>query len=108
MRCKCAAHGHALLATCPTARSAAPPAPAPPQYVVSRRGLPESEARWFFQQLMLGMDYCHRKGGLMQGWGGGCTHAGLGWQREGAACLAVLPGHPRAAVSRRLWRGGLA
>ncbi|KAL4434192.1 hypothetical protein ABPG75_000633 [Micractinium tetrahymenae] len=32
------------------------------QYVVSRRGLPESEARWFFQQLMLGMDYCHRKG----------------------------------------------
>jgi len=35
----------------------------PPQYVVSRRGLPESEARWFFQQLMLGMDYCHRKGG---------------------------------------------
>ena len=35
----------------------------PVQYVVSRRGLPESEARWFFQQLMLGMDYCHRKGG---------------------------------------------
>lgn len=34
----------------------------PLQYVVSRRGLPESEARWFFQQLMLGMDYCHRKG----------------------------------------------
>lgn len=32
------------------------------QYVVSRRGLPESEARWFFQQLILGMDYCHRKG----------------------------------------------
>ena len=31
--------------------------------MVSRRGLPESEARWFFQQLMLGMDYCHRKGG---------------------------------------------
>lgn len=32
------------------------------QYVVSRRGLPEAEARWFFQQLVLGMDYCHRKG----------------------------------------------
>ena len=31
-------------------------------HVVSRRGLPESEARWFFQQLVLGMDYCHRKG----------------------------------------------
>lgn len=39
-----------------------PPPPPTPQYVVSRRGLPESEARWFFQQLMLGMDYCHRKG----------------------------------------------
>lgn len=32
------------------------------QYVVQRRGLPEAEARWFFQQLILGMDYCHRKG----------------------------------------------
>ena len=31
-------------------------------YVVQRRGLPETEARWFFQQLVLGMDYCHRKG----------------------------------------------
>lgn len=31
-------------------------------YVVSKRGLPEKEARWFFQQLILGMDYCHRKG----------------------------------------------
>lgn len=31
-------------------------------HVVSRRGLPEAEARWFFQQLVLGMDYCHRKG----------------------------------------------
>lgn len=32
------------------------------QYVVQRRGLPENEARWFFQQLVLGMDYAHRKG----------------------------------------------
>ena len=31
-------------------------------HVVSKRGLPEAEARWFFQQLVLGMDYCHRKG----------------------------------------------
>lgn len=31
-------------------------------HVVTRRGLPEAEARWFFQQLVLGMDYCHRKG----------------------------------------------
>jgi serine/threonine-protein kinase SRK2 len=31
-------------------------------YVVSNRGLPETEARWFFQQLVLGMDYCHKVG----------------------------------------------
>jgi serine/threonine-protein kinase SRK2 len=31
-------------------------------HVVRARGLPEPEARWFFQQLVLGMDYCHRKG----------------------------------------------
>lgn len=31
-------------------------------YVVNKRGLAEDEARWFFQQLILGMDYCHRKG----------------------------------------------
>lgn len=26
------------------------------------RGCPESEARWFFQQFMIGLDYCHRRG----------------------------------------------
>ena len=31
---------------------------------MSRRGLPEAEARWFFQQLMTAVDYCHRKGAL--------------------------------------------
>jgi len=31
-------------------------------YVVSKKGLSEPEARWFFQQLILGMDYCHRTG----------------------------------------------
>lgn len=60
-----------------------PSCPPPLQYVVSRRGLPESEARWFFQQLMLGMDYCHRKGG----WGGGlaaeCRPAACSLQRGG-------------------------
>ena len=30
------------------------------RYVSSRRGLPEDEARWFFQQLMVAVDYCHR------------------------------------------------
>lgn len=31
-------------------------------YVSARRGLTEDEARWFFQQLMVGVDYCHRMG----------------------------------------------
>lgn len=31
-------------------------------YVVKRKGLSEQDARWFFQQLILGMDYCHKKG----------------------------------------------
>lgn len=25
-------------------------------------GLPEADARWFFQQLILGLDFCHRLG----------------------------------------------
>ena len=32
------------------------------QYVKRRGGLRENEARWFFQQLIIGMDYSHRKG----------------------------------------------
>ncbi|EFN57458.1 hypothetical protein CHLNCDRAFT_57249 [Chlorella variabilis] len=32
------------------------------RYVSARRGLPEDEARWFFQQLMIAVDYCHRMG----------------------------------------------
>ena len=58
------------------------------QYVVSRRGLPESEARWFFQQLILGMDYCHRKGEVL--WGKVAVE-GEFWVRrslEGPYCLA--------------------
>lgn len=30
------------------------------EYVVKKNGLKEEEARWFFQQLIVGMDYCHR------------------------------------------------
>ena len=30
------------------------------QYVKQRGGLEEVEARWFFQQLIIGMDYCHK------------------------------------------------
>lgn len=30
------------------------------QHVTRRRGLSEDESRWFFQQLILGLDYCHK------------------------------------------------
>ena len=30
------------------------------EYVVRKGGLKESEARWFFQQLIIGVDYLHR------------------------------------------------
>ena len=30
------------------------------RYVSARRGLSEEEARWFFQQLIVAIDYCHR------------------------------------------------
>lgn len=30
------------------------------KYVSSRRSLPEPEARWIFQQLIVAIDYCHR------------------------------------------------
>jgi serine/threonine protein kinase len=32
------------------------------EYVQARKRLREPVARWFFQQLVLAMDYCHRKG----------------------------------------------
>ena len=32
------------------------------QYVKRRGGVHEHEARWFFQQLIIGLDYCHRMG----------------------------------------------
>jgi serine/threonine protein kinase len=30
------------------------------EYVVKKNGLKEDEARWFFQQLIVGLDYSHR------------------------------------------------
>jgi serine/threonine protein kinase len=30
------------------------------EHVVKKNGLREDEARWFFQQLIVGLDYCHR------------------------------------------------
>eukprot|EP01023_Acetabularia_acetabulum_P051062 TRINITY_DN5606_c0_g1_i4.p2 TRINITY_DN5606_c0_g1~~TRINITY_DN5606_c0_g1_i4.p2 ORF type:complete len:349 (-),score=32.26 TRINITY_DN5606_c0_g1_i4:911-1876(-) len=31
------------------------------EYVVERTGLTENEARWFFQQLIIAVDFCHKK-----------------------------------------------
>ena len=30
------------------------------RYVSARKGLRDDEARWFFQQLIIAVDYCHR------------------------------------------------
>ena len=40
------------------------------EYVVRKGGLRESEARWFFQQLIVAVDYIHRmvRGVALQGW----------------------------------------
>ena len=36
------------------------------EHVVRKGGLKESEARWFFQQLLVGVDYVHRMVRLTQ------------------------------------------
>ena len=36
-------------------------------YIAARQRLDEEDARWFFQQLLIGLDYCHR---MVRGWGG--------------------------------------
>jgi serine/threonine-protein kinase SRK2 len=55
------------------------------EYVVRKNGLREEEARWFFQQLIVGLDYCHRQ---------------VGRQSAAAAQLA------EAAPARRFLWGG--
>ena len=65
------------------------------RYVAVRRGLPEDEARWFFQQLMIAVDYCHRMV-RWQGWmaGGRCLFHG------GAECLRRRTARARSLVRR--------
>ena len=68
-------------------------------YTSVRRGLGEEEARWFFQQIMIAVDYCHR----MVGWAGaaaGPGGAGRGWP----GCAAPRGGAPRLAHPLRGWR----
>ena len=69
------------------------------QLVVRQRGLPEADARWYFQQLIIAIDYCHRMVSLqavcqLQGrWPlSQATELGLGrlgcWQGHAACCQA--------------------
>ena len=41
------------------------------QLVVRQRGLPETDARWYFQQLIIAIDYCHR---MVRQYGTGRQH----------------------------------
>jgi len=66
------------------------------QYVKHRGGLEEVEARWFFQQLIIGMDYCHK---MVRAF----STASWGRMPCGAkAELAILV----ALISRRRLQGG--
>jgi hypothetical protein len=44
------------------------------EYIAQRGGLPEDEARWFFQQLVLGMDFLQAKGTALTYSGGSTSH----------------------------------
>ena len=43
------------------------------EYVVKKNGLREDEARWFFQQLIVALDYCHK---MVRGRGRVCVVVG--------------------------------
>ncbi len=47
-------------------------------YDYAKGGLPEPEAQWFFQQLLIGLDYCHRRGGWSSAW---FSNAMMWWER---------------------------
>lgn len=54
------------------------------RFVALRRGLSEPEARWFFQQLIIAVDYCHRMVRPQGGAGrGGAGRGGAGWGGAG-------------------------
>lgn len=41
------------------------------RFVAERRGLGEDESRWFFQQIVIALDYCHHMVRGLQTVGGG-------------------------------------
>ena len=55
------------------------------EYVVKKNGLREEEARWFFQQLIVGLDHCHRMVGDKQE-GRGMGGAGFGGCGSWSSC----------------------
>ena len=42
------------------------------QLVVGNRGLPEQDSRWYFQQLIIAVDYCHKMVSKAAGCRTGC------------------------------------
>jgi len=70
------------------------------QLVAARRGLPEDEARWFFQQLMIAVDYCHR---MVRGPAGpgrrGQQPAALPCSKVHAAHAGAFTHRPRASLA---------
>ena len=93
------------------------------EYVVRKGGLKESEARWFFQQLIVGVDYLHRMvrrlPGLRSAAAGPCGGSVCMLWRRGCAGRALPAGQswpltcsPRVAARqparRSCFMGGLA
>ena len=60
------------------------------QLVVANRGLPEQDARWYFQQLIIAVDYCHKMVSLYT-----CTSiaAALEMQAELSTASVCEKGH---------------
>lgn len=74
------------------------------EYVVRKGGLKESEARWFFQQLIVGVDYLHRMVRAARSRGrGGARRSGRAAARP--ACTALLAERARLATRLRAVAG---
>jgi hypothetical protein len=58
------------------------------EYVVKKNGLREEEARWFFQQLIVGLDYCHRMVSIHSSCLGAARHT---WRGRGCRRAAQQP-----------------